>query len=63
MSKGKGSRFYWCIHIETETHGKVLKIIICLDSEVNKSTNPVIEGNTVQIFNWFQLLSNNKFIH
>ena len=45
MSEGKEGRVFWIIHISTETNGKVLHIISCLDSDVNEATNQVIEGN------------------
>ena len=44
ISLVKEDRFCWIIHIYTETHGKVLKIIAYLDSYVNDFINPVIQG-------------------
>ena len=44
FSEGKKVIFRWSIHISTATHGKVLNIIECLDSDVNEATNKVIEG-------------------
>ena len=38
----KESRFYWCIHVETEAHFEILNFIASLDSDVHESTNPVI---------------------
>ena len=34
-------RFCWCIHIATEAHYDILRIIVILDSDVHESTNPV----------------------
>ena len=45
ISEGKKLLFYWIINITTYTHGKVLKIIACLNSYVHDITNPVIEGH------------------
>ena len=36
------NRFCWCIHISTEAHCEILKIIASLDSGVHEYTNPVI---------------------
>ena len=47
MSDGKEGRLCWIINITTDTHGKVLKIIESLYSNVHKSTNPVIEGTNM----------------
>ena len=44
ISEGNKCRLCWSIHINTQSHCKVLKIIACLDSDVHKATNPVIEG-------------------
>ena len=38
----KEGRFCWCIHVATEAHGEILKIIASLDSDVHDYTNPVI---------------------
>ena len=43
MFESKEGRLSWSIHISTEIHGKVLKIIACLDSDVHEATKPVID--------------------
>ena len=53
MSEGKECRFFWGIHITTQAHSEVLKIIECLDSYVHKATNPVIEGTHMWVFKLF----------
>ena len=47
MSKGKNHRLFWGIHITIKSHGKVLKIIACLNSGVHEATNAVIEVTTM----------------
>ena len=47
MPESRESRFCWGIHVSTEAHGKILKIIAILNSDVHKGTNPVIEGSSV----------------
>ena len=47
MSKIKEVRFCWDIHVYNETHGKVLKIVEILDSDVHEATNQVIEGSSM----------------
>ena len=42
MSKRKEIGFCLGIHISTETHGKALKIVESLNSDVHEATNPVI---------------------
>ena len=44
MSKFKERRLCWGICVSTDTHGKVLKIVASLNSDVHEFTNPVIEG-------------------
>ena len=42
MFDRKESRFCWYIHVSTELHGEILKVIASLYSDVHSSTNPVI---------------------
>ena len=56
-------RIYWIIRVSTETHGKVLKIIASLNSDVHEDTNPVIDISPMWVFNFFQFLSNNRCSH
>ena len=56
-------RLCWCIHIATESHFDILKIIASLDSDVHESTKPIIEGSSMLYFNWFQIFSNEMCIH
>ena len=44
MYEGKEVRFFWIIYIATDTCGKVLKITVCLHSDMHETTNPVIDG-------------------
>ena len=39
VSEGKEFRFFGGINITTQAHVEVLKIIVCLDSDVHKATN------------------------
>ena len=61
MSDGNKCRFCWGIHITTQSHGELLKIIACLDSDVHESTNPVIELTPMWVFN-FAFSSNERCI-
>ena len=63
ISEGNEGRFRWKIHISTKKNGKVFKIIACLDSYVNETTIPVIQGTPMWVFNFFQLLSNKRCSH
>ena len=63
MFERKKGRFCWCIHISTEAHCEILKIIASLGSDVNESTNPMIEGSSMCFLNLFRLLSNYKCSH
>ena len=36
-------RFCWCIHVATEVHSEILKIIASLDSDLHESINLLIE--------------------
>ena len=63
MSESKEGRLSWSIHIATEMHGKVLKIMVCLESDVNEATKSVIDRNSMWVFNLFQLFSNNRCSH
>ena len=60
ISLGNEGRFCWSIHIDTDIYGKVLKIVACLDSDVNEATNPFIEGTPRWVLSCFQLLSNKR---
>ena len=56
MSEDKELRFCWGIHITTQAHGEILKIISCLDSDVYEATNPMIEVTPMWFFNFLILL-------
>ena len=56
-------RFYWCIHIATESHGDLLKIITSLNSDMYDSTNPVIDASSMCIPNFLHLCSNDRCSH
>ena len=43
MSEVKEGRLCWRMHIYTEKHVKVLKIIARLESDMHEATKPVIE--------------------
>ena len=47
MYKSKESGFCWGIDVSTETHGKVFKIVVSLNSDVHGATNPVIEVSSM----------------
>ena len=49
MFESKEGRFCWDIHVSTEAYGEILKTIESLKSDVNESTNPVIEVSSI----WF----------
>ena len=63
MSERKECNIYGRIHEYTETHGKVLKIISSLNSDVHEATNPVIEVSYMQVIHLFQIFSNKRSIH
>ena len=42
MSNIKEVGFHWGIHVATEMHGKVLKIVASFNIGVHEATNPVI---------------------
>ena len=63
MFESKKGRLCWWIHIATEAHCEILKIIASLDSGLNKSTNPMILGSSMWFLNLFQLFSNNRCSH
>ena len=56
MYESKESGFCWGIHVATDTNGKVLKIIAILNSDVLEATNRVIEGSSMRVFNFSDLL-------
>ena len=56
MSESKESGFCWGSHVATDTNGKVLKIIAILNSDVLEATNRVIEGSSMRVFNFSDLL-------
>ena len=60
MYESKEIRLCWGIHVSTETHGKVLNIIACLDSDIHEVTNQVIEGYYIWVFNLFWIFSNKR---
>ena len=41
--EGKKIRFCQCIHVSTEAHCEILKVVASFNSYVNDSTNPVIQ--------------------
>ena len=43
MFESKKICLCWCVHVFTEAHGDILKIIACLDGDVHESTNLVME--------------------
>ena len=43
MFESKESMLCWCIHVATEAHGEILKIIVSLESDLHEDTNTVIE--------------------
>ena len=47
MSDSKERGLCWGINVSTEMHGKILKIIESLNSDVHESNNPVIEGSYI----------------
>ena len=47
MSESKEGRLSWSIHIATEMHGKVLKIMVCLESDVNEAAKSVIDRKSM----------------
>ena len=49
MPDSKEVRLCWVIHVATETHGKLLKIVASLNSDVHEAANPVIEVSSM----WF----------
>ena len=53
ISEGKECRFYLGTCITTHAHGEVLKILLCLDSDVHEGTNPVIKQTTPSFFKFF----------
>ena len=53
MFEIKEGRFSWRIHVATEAHGEILKIIAILDSDVHASTNAVIEGSSMLLIKIF----------
>ena len=53
MSESKQGRLFLSIHVATETHGKVLKIIESLNSDAHDTTNQVIKLSPVSVFNFF----------
>ena len=63
MFERKEGRLGWKIHVATDTHDKVLKIIDSLDSDANESTKPVIKGTPMCVFNLFQFFYNKRCIH
>ena len=63
MYQIKEGRLCWGIHIATEMHDKLMKIVASLKMDVNENTNPVIDGSSMQSFSLFQLLYNNRCIH
>ena len=56
-------RLRWCIHIASEAHGQILKIVASMNIVVHKSTNPVIELSTILFLNLFQFFSNERCSH
>ena len=63
MIDSKEIRFCWYIHVSTEAHGEILKIIVSLDSDVHESTNLVIEKSPMWFLDFFQLFSNERCLH
>ena len=63
MFDSKQSRLYWGIHVATETHDETLKIIASMDSDVNDSTNSMIEISSMLFINFFELFSNDICSH
>ena len=43
MFNSKEGKLCWGVHVSTEAHGEILKIVSSLDIDVNESTNPVFE--------------------
>ena len=42
MFESKESRFYWCVHVVTDAHCEILKVIASLDIDIYESTKPMI---------------------
>ena len=63
ISEIKDRRFCWGINISTDTHGKILKIIASLNSDLHEATNPVIEGHSMWFLNLFQIFYNKRCSH
>ena len=53
MYEGKESSFGWSFNINNHSHGEVLNIIACLESDVYDTTNAVIEGTPMRVFKLF----------
>ena len=53
MSEHKAAGFFWVTHLSTETYSKLLDILAILNSDVHYYSNPVIEGSSMQFFNFF----------
>ena len=59
----KEGRLYWSIYVDTGTYGKVFNSIEILNSDVHESTNAVIAGSSMWVFNLFQIFYNNRCSH
>ena len=53
MFESKKRRLCWGIHVATETHGEILKIITSFNIDVHESANPLIEVSYMIFLNLF----------
>ena len=56
MSEGNKFRFCWRIHIAIQYHGKVLKRISFLNSDVHDTNNPLIKGYPMLFLIFFPII-------
>ena len=63
MFESKEVKFCWCIHLDTEAHGEIFKIIASLDSGFHEATNHVIEWYSMLFYIFFQFVSNERCTH
>ena len=47
MSENKERNVFGGVHLSTDMHGNLLKILDSLNSDVHEATNPVIEGSSI----------------